>query len=161
VPGHQTHPVSDPRGHSFGQLPTQVAAPEPALWSQCQPYLRGIDLFNHGYYWEAHEEWESLWHACGRQGATADFIKGLIQLAVAGVKIRQGLPESAQIHAKRAFELFKGVAENTSPSHSAYMGLDLAELIELASDVAAKAKNCLAHPDLPVEIVIPHVLLPK
>ncbi|TGQ49534.1 DUF309 domain-containing protein, partial [Mesorhizobium sp. M1C.F.Ca.ET.210.01.1.1] len=23
----------------------------------------GIDLFNHGYYWEAHEAWEPLWHA--------------------------------------------------------------------------------------------------
>ncbi|MER9222262.1 DUF309 domain-containing protein [Mesorhizobium sp. M0644] len=22
-----------------------------------------IDLINHGYYWEAHEAWEPLWHA--------------------------------------------------------------------------------------------------
>ncbi len=32
----------------------------------------GVDLFNHGYYWESHEEWESLWHAAGRRGVVAD-----------------------------------------------------------------------------------------
>jgi uncharacterized protein len=21
----------------------------------------GLDVFNHGYYWEAHEAWEGLW----------------------------------------------------------------------------------------------------
>ncbi len=37
-------------------------------WLRCRDYLRGIDLFNHGYYWEAHEVWEGLWHTAGHRG---------------------------------------------------------------------------------------------
>ena len=54
--------------------------PDPAMWRECREYLRGIDLFNYGYYWEAHEVWECLWHACGRQGPTSEFLKALIRL---------------------------------------------------------------------------------
>jgi hypothetical protein len=53
-------------------------------------YLRGIDLFNFGYWWESHEAWEGLWRACGRRGPAADFLKGLIKLAAAGVKASTG-----------------------------------------------------------------------
>jgi predicted metal-dependent hydrolase len=66
-----------------------------------------MDLFNHGYYWEAHEAWESLWHAAGRTGPVADFLKGLIKLAAAGVKVAEGNQDGARSHAKRAAELFR------------------------------------------------------
>src|SRR5207249_5173379 len=81
VPGRTPHPVSDPRGHSFGHAPEPSAVPDPDDWRGCRAYLRGLDLFNHGFYWEAHEVWEGLWHACGRAGRTADFPQGLIKLA--------------------------------------------------------------------------------
>src|SRR5712692_7985241 len=86
VPGRSPHPLSDPQGHSFGTKPERLDPPDPHYWHVCRPYLYGIDLFNHGYYWEAHEVWEGLWHACGRTGRTAAFLKGLIKLAAAGVK---------------------------------------------------------------------------
>src|SRR5688500_6277324 len=92
VPGRFPHPVSDPRGHSYGARPEPSAPPDPERWRECSSYLYGIDLFNHGYYWEAHEEWEGLWHACNRRGRTANFLKGLIKLAAAGVKAREGQP---------------------------------------------------------------------
>lgn len=41
---------------------------------------RGIDLFNSGRYWDAHEAWEREWIP-DRQGADAGFYKGLIQVA--------------------------------------------------------------------------------
>ena len=53
-------------------------------------FLRGVSLFNAGYYWEVHEVWEGLWHAYGRRGVLADVIKALIKLAAAGVKVREG-----------------------------------------------------------------------
>src|SRR5947209_1764288 len=80
VPGRCPHPTSDPAGHSFNVPRERPAAPDPDNWAACRPYQVGIDLFNHGYYWEAHEVWEGLWHACGRKGMTADFLKGLIRL---------------------------------------------------------------------------------
>src|SRR5712691_4589106 len=86
VPGRSPHPVSDPKGHSFGVMPATPKSFTAAEWATSRDYLFGIDLFNHGYYWEAHEAWEVLWHSCGRSGPTADFLKGLIHLAAAGVK---------------------------------------------------------------------------
>src|SRR6516162_1991742 len=89
VPGQFPHPISDPEGHSYGIRHDAVASVDPENWSASRDYLFGIDLFNHGYYWEAHETWEGLWHAAGRQGPTGDLLKGLIALAAAGVKVRQ------------------------------------------------------------------------
>lgn len=41
---------------------------------------RGIELFNEGLYWEAHEAWEVAWTP-DRQGPDSGFYKGLIQVA--------------------------------------------------------------------------------
>jgi predicted metal-dependent hydrolase len=40
----------------------------------------GIDLFNSGEYWDAHEAWEHEWMH-DRKGPDGDFYKGLIQVA--------------------------------------------------------------------------------
>ena len=92
VPGQQPHPISDPAGHSHGHPPEPVQPLDESNWRTNQTWLWAIDLFNHGFYWEAHEAWEGLWHAAGRRGQTAEFLKGLIKLAAAGVKAREGPP---------------------------------------------------------------------
>ena len=94
VPGHGLpHPVTDPRGHSHAARHTGDG------------WLRGIDLFNAGFYWEAHEAWESVWHDLGRTTPPARFVQGLIHLAGAAVKIREGKPEGVRRHTHRAREL--------------------------------------------------------
>lgn len=75
--------------------------------------------------------WEGLWHAAGRSGQGADFVKGLIQLAVAGVKRLQGIEEGVRTHAARAAELWHGVADER------LLGLTVAALIEMAGTIAA------------------------
>jgi predicted metal-dependent hydrolase len=40
----------------------------------------GIELFNEGKYWEAHEAWEGVWMP-DRKGPDSAFYKGLIQVA--------------------------------------------------------------------------------
>jgi len=40
----------------------------------------GIELFNNGRYWEAHEAWEGDWMP-DRKGPDSGFYKGLIQIA--------------------------------------------------------------------------------
>lgn len=84
--------------------------PDPAAAGLAQTHRWAIDLFNHGYYWEAHEAWETIWIAVGRRGDQADFIKGLIKLTAAGVKLRQRRRRGAVRHARRAAELFAGCA---------------------------------------------------
>jgi predicted metal-dependent hydrolase len=125
VPGQSPHPVSDPAGHMFGQEMPKPPPLDPANWRASETYLYSIDLFNHGYYWEAHETWESLWHAAGRAGQIADFLKGLIKLAAAGVKMREGNVDGVRRHMKRAAELLTSVSSTTR-----FCGLDLPQLLE-------------------------------
>jgi hypothetical protein len=60
---------------------------EPAL------FRRGLDLFNSGEFFEAHEVWEALWHAASGQRKL--FYQGLIQCAVALEHLRRGNPRGA------------------------------------------------------------------
>jgi hypothetical protein len=136
VSGRFPHPVSDPAGHSYGKPAEPPPAPDPERWQECWTYLYGLDLFNHGYFWEAHEAWEGLWHACGRKGPLADFFKGLIQLAAAGVKQRAGIPAGVEGHATRAAQLWRGVAASAEGGAGELFGLRLDELIGLAERVA-------------------------
>jgi hypothetical protein len=137
VPGRTPHPnqAADARH----ELPPPL---DPARWPDSRAYLRGIDLFNHGYYWEAHEAWEGLWHAAGRRGTTADFLKGLIQLAAAGVKVREGRADGVANHARRAAELF-GRTATAGGEVASYLGLPLRDLL----DCCRAAEGQPARPD--------------
>ena len=104
LPGKNPHPVRDPTGHSYHVEPIPVAA-EASLSSDA--FLWGLDLFNHGYYWEAHEAWEGLWKVADRDGPLRMLFKGLILLSAAGVKIRERKNAAAARHAKRAAALFR------------------------------------------------------
>jgi hypothetical protein len=135
VPGRDPHPVSDPRGHSYGRQVTGPPPPDPENPDSSPAFLSALDLFNHGYYWEAHELWEALWHACGRAGGTADLLKGLIRLAAAGVKAREGRVAGVRRHARRAGELFETVSR--AAGNRAVLGLDLKRLIAAVNEIAA------------------------
>jgi hypothetical protein len=154
VPGRSPHPISDPAGHSFG-IAAAPAEFDPAEWASNRGYLYAIDLFNHGYYWEAHEAWESLWHACGRSGRVADFLKGLIKLAAAGVKVREGRQAGVVGHARAAADLFRRAA---SAGETA-LGLARDEMIRLAEAIADNPPKS-AHPQAPVEVVFSSFLQP-
>ncbi len=123
VPGHgHPHPVTDPRGHAFGHerpagrftpaalatLPTDPTARRrtvAALLAADAQWLYAVDLFKEGFYWEAHEAWEHFWHVLGRTTPEARFVQGLIHLAAACVKIREGKPAGVAKHTQRAREL--------------------------------------------------------
>ena len=81
LPGREPHPVRDPTGHSYHVEPIPVAA-EASLGSDV--FLWGLDLFNHGYYWEAHEAWEGLWQVADRDGPLRMLFKGLILFVGSG-----------------------------------------------------------------------------
>ena len=150
VPGGPwPHPTSHPGGHSRGRTHVSVPPIEGDEWRDSPSYREGVALFNAGYYWEAHEAWEGLWHAHGRRGPTADVIKGLIKLAAAGVKVRQGQPHGIVTHARRAASLFEmALAEGGDRR----LGLDLLEMIENAMGVTHKPPRL---PLRPGETVMP------
>jgi hypothetical protein len=53
-------------------------------------YLDGIDLFNRGEFFAAHESWEKIWKQAA--GARQGFYQGLIQCAVALEHYRRSNP---------------------------------------------------------------------
>lgn len=84
-------------------------------------YLAGLELFNSGRFWHAHEEWEDAWKA------TADpeirlFYKGIIQTAAALVHWQKGNPKGLHLNwTKARSKLIK--------LPPVLMGLDLQALI--------------------------------
>jgi predicted metal-dependent hydrolase len=152
VSGMFPHPLRDPQGHSFGDAPSHAKPPADDNWRDCDEYLRGIDLFNHGYYWEAHEAWEAVWNAVGRTGTTADFLKGLIKLAAALVKAREGRRQGVVRHAARAEELFQAVRDAGPAAH--FLGLRFAELLAYARQLQLNADQLLdTRPEAVVRLV--------
>jgi hypothetical protein len=141
VPGRAPHPVTDPRGHLYGHSPPPATPLEPAQWRECRAFVRGIDHFNAGYYWEAHEAWEAVWHAVGRGGAKGDFLKGLIKLAAAGVKAYEGRPEGVRRHARRAMELWTSC--QTSDGET-FLPLGIEQLLVLAAAALRNAAGLAA-----------------
>jgi uncharacterized protein len=125
VPGHELpHPVNNPAGHLYAvrdsaheppisaavlaYLPTVLHSRRRALAATLADnsrWLYAIDLYNEGFYWESHEVWESFWNALGRTTPEALFVQGLIHLAAAAVKIREGKSAGVARHSKRAREL--------------------------------------------------------
>lgn len=130
ISGRWPHP-----GHAAdGQrAPTDPAKPLEANAA----HRFAIDLFNAGYYWESHEEWESLWVTAGRCGPRADFLKALIKLAAAGVKAREGRIGGVRRHARRAAELLRAVQANLAGEQQEFGGMRLEKLIAAARTLEA------------------------
>ena len=129
LPGRGPHPVRDPGGHSYQVEPILVAV-EASLGSEA--FLWGPDLFNHGYYWEAHEAWEGLWRVADRDGSLRMLIKGLILLSAAGVKIRERKHVAAATHAKRAAALLHRLMKVPDGAFERALGMSPATLAEYA-----------------------------
>ena len=77
----------------------------PHFENQEQAYLYGVDLFNHQFYYEAHEVWEELWHQVGHKSKQGLFLKALIQLAGYKLKKLMGQTGPAERLKARAFEI--------------------------------------------------------
>ncbi|PRQ06548.1 DUF309 domain-containing protein [Enhygromyxa salina] len=86
-------------------------------------YRWGIDLYNCGYYWEAHESWESLWRQAPRGTATHALLQGLIQCAAAALKARTGQHAASRRIAARA--LAKLESALISAPGEIHAGLDI------------------------------------
>lgn len=146
LPGRSPHPTRDPDGHSFGKTLETPDPPDPEDWRGCGDYLYGIDLFNGGYFWEAHEAWEGLWVACGRRGPTAAYLQGLINLAAAGFKARWGNARGMRANAGTAARLLEtAVRQLCTPKPGGpqlasgggrFMGLDVRALAAQAGRLA-------------------------
>ncbi|WP_245895351.1 DUF309 domain-containing protein [Devosia submarina] len=118
-------------------------------------FLWGTDLFNHGYYWEAHEAWEGLWQMA--LGDEKLFFKGLILLSASGVKVREGKRGPALRHATRAAEMFLLIPPQVQLELAGVIGRTPSS-VAMASIAAIKtAPMSVAHSVIP-DAVFPYVL---
>ncbi len=159
VPGREVpHPYRDPRGHSYQRKHPTPRALTAHTWAENRSYLLALDYFNYGYYWEAHEEWERLLRVTGGDGLPGKFLKGLVKLAAAGVKVREHSIHGVRRHAASAGEVFADVAAEVGDEH--FCGLEFT-LLQFAADRAAQLtyKEEIT-PGKPVR-VFPFVLMPE
>ena len=130
LPGRDPHPIADPRGHSF--LPPGTPHPRapwhaPEDWRASEAYLFGCDLYNHAYWWEAHEAWEGLWQVCDKAAAQGRFLQGLIQVAACHLKLLGGQRDGVdRLRVSSLRYLRQVTGGNPRP---VYMGLDLPAFI--------------------------------
>lgn len=145
-PGLTAHPYKDDAGHSFGAGEPTPERLDPNDPQASQAWRYAFDLFNHGYFWEAHAWWEGLWNAEGREGPLADLLKALIRMAAAGVKCIASESEGARQHFDEAAALIEGVAATIGRDELA--GLRLSELVAHCKDVSAACPPRGRHHDL-------------
>ena len=90
---------------------------------------RGVELFNQGLYWEAHEAWEEAW-VPDRLGPDAGFYKGLIQVAA-------GCLHHGRRNRRGTLNKWRSGADYLRACPPAQHGLDLAGLIEAVDSLRA------------------------
>ncbi len=85
------------------------------------PYLAGIELFNNGRFWHAHEEWEEAWLASDDPQIRL-FYKGIIQTAAALVHWQKNNRKGLHLNWRKARAKLTALPPEV-------MGLDLPQLI--------------------------------
>jgi len=104
---------------------------------------RGIDLFNQGLYWEAHEAWEEAWTP-DRHGPDRGFYKGLIQVAA-------GCLHYGRRNRRGAVNKWRSGADYLRPYLPRHMEVELSPLVsQVDGYLAAMAGN-----DWPGELEMP------
>jgi len=135
VPGRHPHPERDPRGHSFGLDDARFGALPSADGPRSQAWLHALDLLNHGYHWEAHAAFEAWWRLAGSHDPRRPLLQGLIKLAAAAVKGREGRPRGVATHARGAAVLLAQAAR----AGRRILGVDPLAAMRLAQSIAAAA----------------------
>jgi len=136
LPGRDPHPTRDERGHSFGADPEAAKYIPAESWEENEEYLFGVDLYNHGYLWEAHEAWENLWHPAKHDALQAGFLQGLIQCTAASLKIPMEQPRGLEKLAEIGTARLEAVARSAGPT---FMGLDIPAFVRDFREFAASA----------------------
>jgi predicted metal-dependent hydrolase len=148
VPGRDPHPTQDPRGHSHGVERERARYVFAERWRDNAEYLFGVDLYNAGFLWEAHEAWEAAWQVSKHDSPQAELLQGLIQCAAACLKIAMGQPRGVEKLAELGLARLERVARDAAPT---YMGLDVADF---ARDFRAFVAAAPASPDARPRIVL-------
>ncbi|MCE9625455.1 MAG: DUF309 domain-containing protein [Deltaproteobacteria bacterium] len=125
------HPVIDPKGHSYKKEEEKPEYLPPEKWKQNDLYLYGIDLFNNGYWWEAHEAWETIWLTTPKTDLEGQYLQGLIQFSASLLKLFSGSEKGFQNLLRESQKRFHFCLKEMSERKMRhFMGLDLENWIK-------------------------------
>ena len=131
LPGRNPRP--DPA--IFADALTGLEALSPEALAVSPAFQGGLSAFRAGYYWEAHEFWEGIWSALPQASAERELMRGLIQLANAGLKRRMGREAAAL----RILPLAKAaLREGFRRGGESVMGLDRRQVAGLEARIQAE-----------------------
>jgi predicted metal-dependent hydrolase len=99
----------------------------------------GVELFNRGLFWEAHEAWEEVW-TIDRRGPDSGFYKGLIQVAAGCLHYRRR-------NRRGAVNKWRSGADYLRPYLPAHLGVDLAAIVDRVDEMRAALEADEAWPD--------------
>jgi len=88
-------------------------------------FLKGIDEFNQGLFFECHETLEEIW--LEEHGEDRRFYQGIIQIAAGYFKWEQGVPAGA-------IKLWHTGLEKLGPYAPVYLGIDVESFVEAVKD---------------------------
>ena len=98
----------------------------------------GIELFNEGRYWDAHEAWEEAWMP-DRHGPDSGFYKGLIQVAA-------GCLHYTRLNRRGTVNKWRSGAAYLRPYLPRHRGVELAPLVSMV-DAHLAAMDRQSWPD--------------
>lgn len=113
---------------------------------QARLLRHGIELFNAGRYWEAHEAWEEAWTP-DRHGPDRGFYKGLIQVAAACLHYQRG-------NRRGAVNKWRSGLEQLRPYPKSHRQVDLAALVR-AVESYLEAMEAEGWPELQMPVIRP------
>lgn len=99
--------------------------------------LQGIDLFNQGHYFEAHEALETAWRA--EPGHIRELYQGILQVGVACYHIQRGNYDGAN-------RLLIRSLDRLTQFNSPVGNINLEKLIKDAQDLKGNVERYLANP---------------
>jgi len=123
-----------------GSSPQEEPWDENLDWRKDARFLYAADLFDHRYYWEAHEQWEALWHFADPDGDTRAVLQSLIQIAASMLQHHMGSSRGASALLERAAERLRPVI---AADQETFRGIDLGTLIK-------DSRGCLDGGDWPL-----------
>ena len=121
IPGQNPRPIAETPGPS-------AALVSPQAWINSPEYLYGCDLYNHAYWWEAHEAWEGLWRLAGKGGVQGRFLQGLIQASACHLKRFVGHVKGVERLRRSSLGYLRMILEDMDGE--SYMGLDLVAFVK-------------------------------
>jgi len=108
-------------------------------------YEKGLELARRGAYFEAHEEFELAWRACGPE--ERDFFQGLVHVVVSAYQRGRGKPVAAERQRVKALRRLAAFA----PTHR---GLDVELLLAQLERAEANPREHLIERDAQPPVAI-------